>query len=568
MPCPPEQWDHWAAATDRALLPDVPGADQWAAEQAAAPYAERPVARWARTAAAPPWTGQRWRASADRLAARLRADPDGRQWEDPAFLRPPAPYVEHGRSYELAPWHYGVEGQEPDRLRRAVYGFQWRLSGWAAFPTFIDAVRAAAVDVFGLDPALAVPASVPERQCPPHIDPAVLARTLAQYRQLVANLYSRHYRGLRAYVRALYAETQADLAARGVEALLLWRGQGAGTGRGVGRVPVAGPAITVLSADYEVGRAYAVGPAGRPCQVLSLLVPRARVLATFWTGALYAHVRECYVLGGVPGDQGWCLQWADPADPEAAADEAQVRAWIAQATAEGRALHFPADLPPVAPYPHVGHGVLDAYEPDPAWWAAMPWGQHGVTHATRVLVWAEQAARHLQAQGVALDPVVVRWAAILHDCRRQHEGQDPGHGRRGAAWVLTHRDVLGVTEAQARAIAWCIAWHVPDDKHCPHVTAELLCLKDGDSLDRFRFRVQAFDKRYVRIPAMQNWRVSAAALDLAESTARARGPAAWGYTRACAQRLGLWPATEAEGPAAIAQTERLVRRSWEVSGWV
>jgi hypothetical protein len=45
--------------------------------------------------------------------------------------------------------------------------------------------------------------------------------------------------------------------------------------------------------------------------------------------------------------------------------------------------------------------------------------------------------------------------------------------------------------------------------------------------------------------------VHAVATELAESTAIARGPAAWGATRAEAQRLGLWPAAEAGGPAPL-----------------
>jgi hypothetical protein len=36
--------------------------------------------------------------------------------------------------------------------------------------------------------------------------------------------YAWHGPGLRAFLRAMYDETQADLAGRGVERLLLWRG--------------------------------------------------------------------------------------------------------------------------------------------------------------------------------------------------------------------------------------------------------------------------------------------------------------------------------------------------------
>src|SRR5690242_14674443 len=87
---------------------------------------------------------------------------------------------------------------------------------------------------------------------------------------------------------------------------------------------------------------------------------------------------------------------------------------------------------------------------------------------------------------------------------------------------------LGVTEAQARAIAYCIAWHVPEDRHCPDLTPALQCLKDADSLDRLRFGATAFDPAYLRLDALRGDAITDQAEDLAQRTLYARGPAAWG----------------------------------------
>jgi hypothetical protein len=190
--------------------------------------------------------------------------------------------------------------------------------------------------------------------------------------------------------------------------------------------------------------------------------------------------------------------------------------------------------------------LLDTYTPDPAWWLHNPYGWHGRGHAARVLVWTEQVVRYFQAQGVAVDAAAARWAAVLHDCRRQQERTDPGHGRRGAAWVLAHGATLGLTVAQARAVAHTIAWHVPEDRSCPRWTAELLALKDADSLDRVRFGHGAgFDPRYLRTPALRGRRPQATWLAAASNylgTPADPPPVdPWDAVRAVAQDQGVWP---------------------------
>lgn len=57
-------------------------------------------------------------------------------------------------------------------------------------------------------------------------------------------------------------------------------------------------------------------------------------------------------------------------------------------------------------------------------------GTHGPRHWRRV----DRYGR-LLAERTGADLEVVRRFALLHDCQRFCEGQDPGHGRRGAEWA-------------------------------------------------------------------------------------------------------------------------------------
>lgn len=60
--------------------------------------------------------------------------------------------------------------------------------------------------------------------------------------------------------------------------------------------------------------------------------------------------------------------------------------------------------------------------------ALHPWGLHGIVHWARVLENGLAVAEHSGA-----DPAVVRYFAMFHDSRRENDGHDPDHGRRGAA---------------------------------------------------------------------------------------------------------------------------------------
>jgi uncharacterized protein len=132
--------------------------------------------------------------------------------------------------------------------------------------------------------------------------------------------------------------------------------------------------------------------------------------------------------------------------------------------------------------------ILDRYRPRPEWFAHNPAGIHGIAHATRVLVWAEQIATWMNAGDRPVDVEVVRCAAVTHDVGRYDDGRDPEHGLRSARWVTEHRSALPVAldEHQLQALAYCCEWHVPPDGQAPRWTNELECLKDADGLDRVR----------------------------------------------------------------------------------
>jgi hypothetical protein len=186
-----------------------------------------------------------------------------------------------------------------------------------------------------------------------------------------------------------------------------------------------------------------------------------------------------------------------------------------------------------------GRMSLDDHEPDPAWWRHKPWGLHGVTHACRVLIWSEVVAQYLIGTGQSVDLEVVRWSAVLHDCQRVDDGDDFPHGNRCAAWILEVKDRIcpKLSARQTELLRHSVKWHVPHDNKCPDFTPELMCLKDGDGLDRVR--LGDFDPAYLRTPALKN--AQADATTLMQQTVALRGPGFWDAIKTVARSLGRWP---------------------------
>jgi HD superfamily phosphodiesterase len=182
---------------------------------------------------------------------------------------------------------------------------------------------------------------------------------------------------------------------------------------------------------------------------------------------------------------------------------------------------------------------LDKYQPQEEWYLHNSWsGLHGIDHAARVLVWADQIGHWMNEQGTPVDLEVVRWAATLHDVRRVSDGYDLEHGERAATWIKEEAARLPFTfdEKQLECTCYCCRWHVPHDHLAPAMTPELTCLKDADGLDRVR--LGDLKSNYLRTPyakSLTTW-----AEDLFRLSQQKRFLGKWESVRAAALELELW----------------------------
>ncbi len=154
-----------------------------------------------------------------------------------------------------------------------------------------------------------------------------------------------------------------------------------------------------------------------------------------------------------------------------------------------------------------------------------------------MLFWADAIGRLMQEDGIAVDLEVVRWAAVLHDSRRVSEGSDPAHGRRAATWARETNlaPLWRLSPAAREAVSYCCEWHVPPDREAPRLTAELVCLKDADSLDRVRFGT--LQRRFLRTPYAHRFATAAQMLFDASRTCPPGAELQWVAVRAAAGRL-------------------------------
>ncbi len=129
---------------------------------------------------------------------------------------------------------------------------------------------------------------------------------------------------------------------------------------------------------------------------------------------------------------------------------------------------------------------FDCYRPSPAWFSHNPYGIHGIGHAGRVFVWANQIGRQMAPSTMSLE--VVRWAAVLHDVGRISDGRDQGHGKRSAEWIKKNRNTLqmDMDDELLERVLYCCTMHDTADEEIGLLTEELKCLKDADGLDRVR----------------------------------------------------------------------------------
>lgn len=82
---------------------------------------------------------------------------------------------------------------------------------------------------------------------------------------------------------------------------------------------------------------------------------------------------------------------------------------------------------------------------------------HGWEHWLNV----EQNALRLAEQVDGADPLVCQVFALVHDCKRENEDQDPDHGRRAAEKATEwHKDgVIQLSDAQMELLTTACIWH-------------------------------------------------------------------------------------------------------------
>jgi len=120
--------------------------------------------------------------------------------------------------------------------------------------------------------------------------------------------------------------------------------------------------------------------------------------------------------------------------------------------------------------------VMDQYKLDPIT------SFHGVQHWGRV----NDIGQAIVAKNGG-NSDVVKYFALLHDCCRESEDQDPDHGRRAAAFAKENRDLIELDDSNFETLIYALANHADgptsDD---PTIGA---CW-DGDRLDLGRVGIE------------------------------------------------------------------------------
>jgi uncharacterized protein len=136
-----------------------------------------------------------------------------------------------------------------------------------------------------------------------------------------------------------------------------------------------------------------------------------------------------------------------------------------------------------------------------------PWGIHGVTHWVRVM---ENGLKLAESTGA--NPAVVTLFALFHDSRRIDDGDDYGHGGRGAELASEYRGVsFDLPDAEFDLLYRACERHT-GGRTDPDIT--VLTCWDADRLDLGRVGIMP-DPRYLCTPAGR----SAALIDWAHTRA-------------------------------------------------
>ena len=129
-------------------------------------------------------------------------------------------------------------------------------------------------------------------------------------------------------------------------------------------------------------------------------------------------------------------------------------------------------------------------------------GYHGVAHWARVY---ENGMRLSEITGANVE--VVRLFAIFHDAKRENEGHDPDHGRRGAEFAIQLREKLFViSDDDFNLLHRACVGHTHERTH-PDITIQTCW--DSDRLDLGRVGITPHPSRLcteaARNPAMLKW---------------------------------------------------------------
>ena len=72
---------------------------------------------------------------------------------------------------------------------------------------------------------------------------------------------------------------------------------------------------------------------------------------------------------------------------------------------------------------------------------------HGIQHWQTV-----EHNGHYLAKFNEADKAVLSYFAYFHDCMRENEHQDKGHGPRGAVFAMKHRDIIPLNDVQFKQL--------------------------------------------------------------------------------------------------------------------
>lgn len=90
-----------------------------------------------------------------------------------------------------------------------------------------------------------------------------------------------------------------------------------------------------------------------------------------------------------------------------------------------------------------------------------PYSIHGPDHWRRV-----ERNGLLLATRSGANIIVVRLFALFHDCRRENDGWDPGHGARGAEHAASLRGVeYDLSDEDFDLLHYACAWHTEGRRH-------------------------------------------------------------------------------------------------------